>query len=119
MALEFKQVIVIRRDLKMGTGKTAVQAAHASVLSVERVKSEKRRWFDEWYDTGQAKIVVKVRSLDILMKVKKHAEDLDLPVVQVDDSGLTQLRPGTTTCVAIGPAPTELVNKVTKDLKLL
>ena len=46
MMLEFKQVIVIRRDLKMGTGKTAAQAAHASLLGVERVKSEKRRWFD-------------------------------------------------------------------------
>lgn len=119
MALEFKQVIVIRRDLKMGTGKTAVQAAHASVLGVERVKSERRRWFDEWYDGGQAKIAVKVKSLDELMKVKKHAEDLDLPIVQVDDRGLTQLPPGTTTCIAIGPAPTELVDKVTKDLKLL
>lgn len=119
MALEFKQVIVIRRDLKMGTGKTAVQAAHASVLGVERVKSERRRWFDEWYDGGQAKIAVKVKSLDELLKVKKRAEDLDLPVAQVDDRGLTQLPPGTTTCIAIGPAPTELVDKVTKDLKLL
>jgi PTH2 family peptidyl-tRNA hydrolase len=119
MALEFKQVIVIRRDLKMGTGKIAVQAAHASVLGVERVRSEKKRWFDEWYNAGQAKIAVKVRSLDELIKVKKHAEDLDLPVVQVDDRGLTQLPPGTTTCIAIGPAPTELIDKVTKDLKLL
>lgn len=119
MVLEFKQVIVIRRDLKMGTGKTAVQAAHASVLGVERVKSERRRWFNEWYDSGQAKIAVKVKCLDELMKVKKHAEDLDLPVAQVDDRGLTQLPPGTTTCIAIGPAPTELVDKVTKDLKLL
>ncbi len=119
MVLEFKQVIVIRRDLKMGSGKTAVQASHASVLGVEKVKSEKRRWYDEWRDTGQAKIAVKVKSLDELMKVKQHAEDLDLPVVQVNDSGLTQLQPGTTTCIAIGPAPTELIDKVTKDLKLL
>ncbi|MEM2759421.1 MAG: peptidyl-tRNA hydrolase Pth2 [Nitrososphaerales archaeon] len=117
--MEFKQVIVMRRDLKMGTGKIAVQAAHASVLGVERVKSERRRWFDEWYSSGQAKIAVKVRSLEELMSVKKHAEDLDLPVAQVDDRGLTQLPPGTTTCIAIGPAPAELIDKVTKDLKLL
>ncbi|MFQ5940688.1 MAG: peptidyl-tRNA hydrolase Pth2 [Nitrososphaerales archaeon] len=117
--LDFKQVIVIRRDLKMGTGKTAVQAAHASTLGVVRVRSERRRWFDEWYNTGQAKIAVKVKNLDELREVKKHAEILDLPVVQVDDSGLTQLPPGTTTCIAIGPAPTELIDKVTQDLKLL
>lgn len=103
----------------MGTGKMAVQTAHAAVLGVEKVKLEKRKWFDEWYNTGQAKIAVKVKNLNELMKVKKHAEDLDLPVVQVDDSGLTQLPPGTTTCIAIGPAPIELIDKVTKDLKLL
>ena len=112
-------MIVIRRDLKMGTGKIAVQAAHASVLGVERVKSEKRGWFDGWYNSGQTKIAVKVKSLDELKKAKNHAEDLDLPVVQVNDSGLTQLAPGTTTSLAIGPAPTELIDKVTKDLKLL
>ncbi len=103
----------------MGTGKIAVQASHASVLAVERVKEEKRGWFDEWYESGQAKIAVKVKSLDELMRVKKHAEGLDLPVIQVNDHGLTQLAPGTTTCIAIGPAPTELIDKVTKDLKLL
>lgn len=110
---------MIRKDLGMGTGKTAVQAAHASVLGVERVKSIRRRWFDEWYSSGQAKIAVKVQTIDELLRVKKHADDLDLPVVQVDDRGLTQLPPGTTTCIAIGPAPADLIDKVTKDLKLL
>lgn len=119
MALELKQVIVVRRDLKMGTGKTAVQVAHASVLGAEKVKSKNRRWFDAWFQEGQAKIAVKVKSLEELMKIKKHAKNLDLPVAQVDDSGLTQLPAGTTTCIAIGPAPSELIDKVTKDLKLL
>ena len=119
MAMELKQVIVVRRDLKMGTGKTAVQVAHASVLGAENVKSKNRRWFEAWFDEGQAKIAVKVKSLEELMKVKRHAENLDLPIVQVDDSGLTQLPPGTTTCIAIGPAPSALIDKVTKDLKLL
>jgi PTH2 family peptidyl-tRNA hydrolase len=117
--MELKQVIVVRRDLKMGAGKTAVQVAHASVLGAENVKARNRRWFDAWFDEGQAKIAVKVKSLEELMKVKKYAEDLDLPVAQVDDRGLTQLPPGTTTCIAIGPAPSELIDKVTKDLKLL
>ena len=117
--MELKQVIVVRRDLKMGAGKTAVQVAHASVLGVEKAKSEHRRWFDAWFEEGQAKIAVKVKSLEELIKVKNHAEKLDLPVAQVDDRGLTQLPPGTTTCIAIGPAPSELIDKVTKDLKLL
>lgn len=119
MALELKQVIVVRRDLRMGAGKTAVQVAHAALLGAEKAKSRHRRWFEAWFEEGQAKIAVKVRSLEELMSLKRKAATLGLPVAQVNDSGLTQLPPGTTTCIAIGPAPAELVDKVTKDLKLL
>jgi peptidyl-tRNA hydrolase, PTH2 family len=117
--LDFKQVMVVRRDLGMGTGKIAAQVAHAAVMAVERTKEKKPEWFHEWFDAGQAKVVVKVQSFDELMEVRKHAESLKLPVSQVNDSGLTQIPPGTTTCIGIGPAPSELVDKVTNRLKLL
>lgn len=120
MALrKLKQVIVIRRDLKMGAGKTAVQVAHASILGAQEARSRHRKWLDTWFEEGQAKIAVKVKSFEELMDLKKKAKTLGLPVAQVNDSGLTQLPPGTTTCIAIGPAPADLVDKVTKDLKLL
>lgn len=119
MTLELKQVIVVRRDLRMGSGKTAVQVAHASVIGAQNVRSRNREWFDAWFEEGQAKIAVKVRSLDELIGIKRRAAELGLPVAQVNDSGLTQLPPGTTTCIAIGPAPADLIDRVTKDLKLL
>jgi PTH2 family peptidyl-tRNA hydrolase len=62
---------------------------------------------------------VKVKSVEELIKVRNLAEDLRLPVVQVQDSGLTQIPPGTITCIGIGPAPSEIVDKVTLELKLL
>lgn len=117
--MEFKQVMVVRRDLGMGTGKIAAQVAHAAVMGAEKTKAHKREWFDAWFHAGQAKVVVKVQDMEELMEVKKRAESLRLPVVQVQDSGLTQIPPGTTTCIGIGPAPAELVDKVTNDLKLL
>ena len=117
--MEFKQVVVVRRDLGMGTGKIAAQVAHAAVMGAEKAKAHKREWFDAWFQAGQAKVVVKVQGMEELMEVKKHAESLRLPVVQVQDSGLTQIPPGTTTCIGIGPAPAELVDKVTNNLKLL
>ena len=117
--MEFKQVMVVRRDLGMGTGKIAAQVAHAAVMGAEKTKAQKREWFDAWFHAGQAKVVVKVQSMDELMEVRKRAESLRLPVVQVQDSGLTQIPPGTTTCIGIGPAPADLVDKVTNDLKLL
>ena len=111
--------MVVRRDLGMGTGKIAAQVAHASVMAVEKTKSYRREWFDSWFEAGQAKVVVKVQGMDELMEVRNRAEVLKLPVVQVQDSGLTQIPPGTTTCIGIGPAPAELVDKVTSGLKLL
>jgi PTH2 family peptidyl-tRNA hydrolase len=117
--VEIKQVIVVRRDLGMGTGKIAAQVAHASLMAARRAEEKKPDWFEEWFEGGQAKVVVKVQSLEDLMKVKVHADSLNLPVSLVHDSGRTQLEPGTATCVGIGPAPDELIDKVTDKLKLL
>jgi peptidyl-tRNA hydrolase, PTH2 family len=115
----YKQVIVVRRDLRMGIGKTAAQVAHAAVLGAERTKQFNPVWFQRWFESGQAKVVVKVQSFEELTSLRKVAEDLSLIVVQVEDRGLTQIPAGTTTCIAIGPAPAEFLDKVTSRLKLL
>ena len=117
--MDFKQVIIVRRDVNMGTGKIAAQVAHAAVMGAEKVKASRRNWFSSWFAAGQAKVVVKVKNIEELMEVRKQAEELFLPVVQVQDSGLTQIPSGTITCIGIGPAPSELVDKVTFGLKLL
>ena len=117
--MEFKQVIIVRRDVNMGTGKIAAQVAHAAVMGAEKVKVSRREWFNSWFAAGQAKVVVKVKNVEELIEVRKLADQLYLPVVQVQDSGLTQIPPGTITCIGIGPAPSELVDKVTRELKLL
>ena len=54
MPEEFKQVIVVRTDLKMGRGKIAAQVGHAAVLGADRVGKVRRRWLDAWIATGQA-----------------------------------------------------------------
>jgi len=54
-----------------------------------------------------------------LEAVKEHAISLNLPWSEVTDAGHTQIAPGTTTCISLGPAPEDLIDKVTGDLKLL
>ncbi len=103
----------------MGTGKIAAQVGHACVLGAEHVRKSHPTWYKEWERAGQEKVVVKVTNLDELEKIKKHAISLDLPWSEVTDAGHTQIAPGTVTCISIGPAPEEAVDKVTKDLKLL
>ncbi|MGC9104895.1 MAG: peptidyl-tRNA hydrolase Pth2 [Thermoprotei archaeon] len=116
-------VIAVRADLDMGKGKVAAQVAHAAVSLVLKVlesnNREWRSWLESWLEQGQPKIVVKVSGLEELMKRKSIADSLGLPTEVIADAGKTQLEPGTITCLGIGPAPAELVDKVTGDLKLL
>jgi len=115
---EIKQVIIVRTDLDMGKGKIAAQVGHACVLGAEHVRKSHPEWFNEWWE-GQEKVVVKVSGIKELQEVKRHAIELNLPWSEVSDAGHTQLAPGTTTCILIGPAPENLIDKVTGDLKLL
>ncbi|HJU95597.1 MAG TPA: peptidyl-tRNA hydrolase, partial [Nitrososphaera sp.] len=54
--MDFKQVIIVRRDVNMGTGKIAAQVAHAAVMGAEKVKASRREWFNSWFAAGQAKV---------------------------------------------------------------
>ncbi|BCU70475.1 peptidyl-tRNA hydrolase Pth2 [Stygiolobus caldivivus] len=121
--MPIKMVIVVRTDLEMGKGKIAAQAAHAAVSLVLDIlykgKNNWREWLEEWLSEGQPKIVVKVNSLDEMLRRSKLAQDYNLPFVIIQDAGKTQLEPGTPTCVGIGPAPSEIIDKITGDLKLL
>lgn len=114
-----KQVVVVRKDLDMSAGKIAAQVGHACVLGAEHVRKSYPDWYNEWERSGQEKVIVKVTSLEQLEQVKKHVISLDLPWREVTDAGHTQIAPGTVTCISIGPAPEVIVDKVTKDLKLL
>ena len=115
----YKQVIVVRTDLDMSSGKLAVQVAHGAVAASERVKREKREWFDAWLKEGQKKVVVEVDGERELRRLQKQAHELGLHAETIQDAGLTELPAGTMTVLAIGPAPSELVDKITGNLPLL
>ena len=116
--MAIKQVIVVRTDLDMGKGKIAAQVGHACVLGAEHVRKSNPEWFSEWW-IGQEKVVLKVANLKELEQLKQDAIELDVPWSEVTDAGLTQLAPGTTPCISIGPAPENLIDKITGELSLL
>ena len=116
--MAIKQVVVVRTDLDMGKGKIAAQVGHACVLGAEHVRKSNPEWFSEWWE-GQEKIVLKVSSLKELERVKQDAIELGVPWSEVTDAGHTQIVPGTVTCISLGPAPEEKIDKITGDLKLM
>jgi len=103
----------------MGKGKIAVQVGHAAVTVSEETRKRRPEWWKAWFEEGQCKVVVKVNSEDELDDIRREAVALGLAASVIHDSGLTQVEPGTATCVGIGPGPAELVDKVTGELPLL
>lgn len=116
---EYKLVVAVRTDISMGKGKLAAQVAHAAVSASRDTERKMPEWFKRWWAEGQAKIVVKARSESELNSLRRKAEELGLPTVLIVDRGLTQIAPDTVTCLGIGPGPSELVDRITGDLKLL
>ncbi len=111
----YKQVILVRTDIKMGKGKMAAQAAHASVSALENAKKSVA---DGWKMEGQKKIVLKVH-LEEMMQIKKSCEIMKIPTSLIRDAGLTQLDPGTVTALGVGPDREDKIDKVTRHLKIL
>lgn len=116
--MEFKQAIVVREDLNVSEGKRAVQVAHAAVGAALDAREKQTKWFKGWLREGQRKVVLRARDVDELHVLQEEARALKLPAVMIDDAGLTELPPGTTTCLGIGPAPEELMDRVTRRLRL-
>lgn len=116
---KYKQVIVVRADLEMSIGKTSVQVAHASVTAAEDARKNRRKWWKAWISEGQRKIVVKVGSLEELLVLEGRIKALNIPYALITDKGLTEVPPNTTTALGIGPAPNNIIDRVTRELPLM
>lgn len=115
---EFKMVLVVRNDLKMGKGKVAAQCSHAAVSAYKQVQRRNPELLKQWEYCGQPKVVVKAPDGEALIDLLGHAKEAGLPVSLIQDAGRTQIAPGSRTVLGIGPGPADLIDSVTGDLKL-
>ena len=115
----YKQVTAFRSDLKMSRGKIAAQAGHAAVSAAEEARKHFKEWWKAWLREGQCKIAVRVESEKELLELEKQSKELALPCALIVDRGLTEIPPETITCLGIGPAPAEKIDKITRMLPLL
>jgi PTH2 family peptidyl-tRNA hydrolase len=119
LTFRYKQVVVMRNDLKMSRGKIAAQAGHAAVSAAEEARKKCYGWWKAWIAEGQCKIAVRAESEEELLELERKAEKSKLPTALIVDRGLTELPPDTVTCLGIGPAPSVQVDAITGKLPLL
>ncbi len=113
---DYKQVILVREDLKLPKGKMAAQVAHASVEAVLKSdKDEVKRWRSE----GMKKIVLKVADEKEMLRYNQQAKDAGLVTAVITDAGHTIVEPGTRTCCAIGPDKADAIDIITGKLSTM
>ncbi|MEM2121621.1 MAG: peptidyl-tRNA hydrolase Pth2 [Candidatus Woesearchaeota archaeon] len=117
----FKQVILVRTDLKMPKGKLAAQVSHASVSCVlKALKNNKtRKNVEEWVSEGMKKSILKVKDEKELLSYQKIAQEKKIICSLITDSGRTFFKQSTITCLGIGPDREEKIDEITGHLKLL
>lgn len=131
-----KQVIVIRKDLKMRRGKEIAQACHAAIKAVflalnnlneyswsiendEIALSAKDSTIAEWFNSSYTKVCLQVNSEKELLDLKEQADNLGLACALIQDNGVTEFHNVPTyTCLAFEPLPSETIDMLTGELKL-
>ena len=135
-----KQMIVMRRDLKMRKGKIAAQAGHACVTAVLRALEREDRLKDvmtsgggidlrptdkpatplsQWFQNGTAKICVYVDSQEALLDLDRRAKEQGYISALICDAGHTEFHGQPTyTCLALEPLLPEQVAPLTDELPL-
>lgn len=112
---QHKQAIVLRTDLGMSTGKLISQACHASLKAYKKSSSDEQ---EEWESEGQKKVVLDVGNGDLRDRFER-AKRNNVTAAMIKDAGLTEIEPGTTTALCIGPAKESKIDTITGDLGLL
>jgi cytochrome c oxidase assembly factor 4 len=104
-----KQVLVVRKDLNMSSGKIAAQSVHATLRAI--VVSE--------YTFSQMNVCITcgVKNEGKLFNLIKKAEENNIPYGLQIDSGKTEVESGTATVLSLGPVEgekIEILNNITK-----
>ena len=128
-----KQVLVVRRDLKMRKGKIGAQCAHASMMVLlnsggfSRSLSEPYQIYTfplttslaKWLSGDFTKVCVYVDSEADLKAIHQKALAANVPTALCVDSGKTEFHGvPTPTVVAVGPDWVENIDPITGGLPL-
>lgn len=122
----------MRKDLGMRAGKMVAQGSHASLGALfsigKKVEGNPHPFFQiplwtdvyQWVMGSFTKVCVRVDSEEELIELYRAARNANMPAALITDAGHTEFNGvPTNTCVGIGPARSEDIDKITGHLKLL
>lgn len=109
--------LIVRHDLRLSTGKIAVQCAHAAVTCTVAAKKSHARLAERWRLSGARKICLKIDNLNELQRLAGQAQSAGLVTHLVKDAGHTEVEPGTITVLGIGPGPRRSIDALVGELK--
>jgi PTH2 family peptidyl-tRNA hydrolase len=139
MAVKTKQIIVVRRDLKMKHGKMAAQVAHAAMSFLTRegrvgwqadmlndifmndddAIDKHNGAIRDWLANSFTKVVLGVDSEEELRELEAKAIEAGVMAHLVVDNGRTVFNGvSTATCLALGPDWSENLDELVGHLKL-
>jgi PTH2 family peptidyl-tRNA hydrolase len=113
-----KMALLVRDDLNMGKGKMACQCSHASIGCFQRASALVPTDVAAWLATGQLKVALSVFSSAELADFRLEAGSRGIPYFMAVDAGRTQLKEGTKSVLAIGPAPSDIIDSLCGRLSL-
>ena len=130
---DVKQVVLLRKDLGMKKGKLVAQGGHGSLGALlDSAKMEVNEAEDKltltitnkdviaWLLGRFTKVALGVDTVEELVALYEKAKSLGVPCSLIQDAGFTVFHGvPTLTCVGLGPAKREVLDSITKHLKLL
>ena len=109
--------LIVRKDLKLSSGKLAVQCSHAAVNCSLTAKKTEPRLMERWQSNGARKICFAINDLESLKILMGKSKSAGLITHLIKDAGHTEIPPGTITVLGIGPAPKSSIDALTSELK--
>ncbi len=131
----FKQIFLINSDLKMSSGKIAVQVAHGETLYMDRilehiiqhhaksddiyVRYNNWREITEEDDIGMMKKIVLKSTESEMRDIHYKLKSLNIWSCLIFDRGLTQIPEHSLTCLVVEPLEESQCDSLFGNLKLL
>lgn len=113
---DYQVVVVINKDLGMEKGKILSQFGHA-IDSLHEKLEKYPDLVEAWRNNGSAKITLK-GTQDDLNRIYNQVKESGIVYTRIFDAGRTQVRAGSNTVIAVGPATKKELQPITGHLSL-